>query len=391
VKRIKSASRRSLLAALAVLAAACAPPPPPIAPAPDPRPPEVPREPVPVPPTTAAIGVIVPLTGSATMQQYGELVLQGVRLAIPPASGIELVVIDDRGDAGAAAALISELERRGVVAVIGPLLSEAVIAALRGRSDPELAILSPTASDAPPAGTPNAYVLNAGDAEGVVALAQHAVRTRMGRVAMLYAGDPENATLANAFRAALEAAGGRIVADVPYRTGTTTFAEQMSALRRAGPQAIFVAAPMRDIPQLAPQFSFYGLGGVPLLGSEVWAADELLRSLPARQLDDVITVTPLLPTSPVIAWAEFVGLYEAAHRRTLDNPYPALGYDAARLILGALDGGTTRRRDVARRLAVTRDYRGATGILSVRDGRLVRRPFVVRIADGRLVAVPGSD
>src|SRR5947209_8064785 len=58
--------------------------------------------------TTAAtagalvVGVIVPRTGPAYMRQYGELVLEGVRLAVQQqgAGGrkVELAVLDDAGD-----------------------------------------------------------------------------------------------------------------------------------------------------------------------------------------------------------------------------------------------------------------------------------------------------
>jgi ABC-type branched-subunit amino acid transport system substrate-binding protein len=92
-----------------------------------------------------------------------------------------------------------------------------------------------------------------------------------------------------------------------------------------------------------------------------------------------------------VAWEEFVGRYEAAFRRTLDNPYPALGYDAARLILDQLPSGRARRADVARALGRLDGFRGATGVLSTRDGMITRDPFLVRIQAGRpvLAEAPG--
>ncbi|MGH7574081.1 MAG: hypothetical protein ACREM1_02985, partial [Longimicrobiales bacterium] len=73
------------------------------------------------------------------------------------------------------------------------------------------------------------------------------------------------------------------------------------------------------------------------------------------------------------------------YRRTLDNPYPALGYDAARLVLESLPAGDVRPVDVASEIATIDDFRGATGVLSTRDGLISRKPFIVRIQSGQPV------
>ena len=81
-----------------------------------------------------------------------------------------------------------------------------------------------------------------------------------------------------------------------------------------------------------------------------------------------------------VAWGEFVGRYESANRRTLPNPIPALGYDALLLAVRALDGGITGLND----------FRGATGVFSIRADAVTRRPFLVRIDAGRVVPLtPG--
>jgi branched-chain amino acid transport system substrate-binding protein len=382
--------RRRLGLATLVLLAACAPAVPPQA-SPDAPPAETPRDPgEPRPTASATIGVIVPQTGPELLRQYGELILEGVRIAVAGRPNIEVQVVDDRGDANAAAAIVADLERRGAVAVVGPLLSEGLAAAIRGRASADLLVISPTSSDRAPAGAANAYSLNTSDAEGAAALARHAVQSGAGRVAILHPAGVEQREVVTAFRDALAAAGGQVVQEVAFPPGTTTFAQQMQRLRQANPQALFVAASERDVRQLAPQIEYYGLGNVRVLGSEAWGSEEVLRGVAARVLEGVVTVTPLLRTSSAVSWGEFVGRYEAAHRRTLDNAYPGLGYDAAGLIIAALEGGSARPADVSRRVAATAGYRGATGILTVRDGAITRRPFLVRIENGRLVPLPGG-
>jgi branched-chain amino acid transport system substrate-binding protein len=328
------------------------------------------------------------------MQQYGALVRQGVDIALAEhAQGdgpaVELVVADDAGDAANAARALAELESGDVVAVIGPLLEQALAAAANARATPDLALISPTAPAGPQA--VNAFALNTEDTRGAETLAQFAVRRGHTRIGLLYPRTEDFRRLAQAFRSALQAAGGTLAVDVGYDPNTTTFAQPMERLRTAGVDVVYAPATERIIRQLAPQFEYYGLGAVQILGSDGWTTDEVLRMVPARNLEGVVATTPLLRTSDAVAWDRFVGLYEAAHRRTLDTPYPALGYDAARLVLDAIQrSGGRRPGDVARALASTTDFRGATGVLSLTGGAVTRRPFLVQIRSGRLTPLDGT-
>jgi branched-chain amino acid transport system substrate-binding protein len=359
--------------------------------------PETPRpvEPPPAEPAPAIrVGAILPATGGSALQQYGELVRQGVDIALAEhAQGagpaVELMLADDAGDAANAPRALGELEAGGVVAVIGPLLEQSLAAAAGARASPELALISPTAPSRPQAA--NTYALNTEDTRGAEELARFAVRRGFRRIAVLYPRTEDFRRLAQAFRAALQEAGGTLAADVGYDANTTTFAQPMERLRTAGVDAVFAPATERIIRQLAPQFEYYGLGAAQILGSDGWTSDEVLRLVPARNLEGVIATTPLLRTSDAVAWDQFVGLYEAAHRRTLDTPYPALGYDAARLVLDAIARARSGRpADIARALAATTDFRGATGVLSLRGGGVTRRPFVVQVRSGRLSPVDGA-
>ncbi len=337
------------------------------------------------------IGVIVPQSGSPYLRQYADLVLEGIRLAAEHEGGpgerpVELVIVDDGGDPARAAERIRELEQRGAVGVVGPLLESGIVAAARARTDSALVLISPTA---PEIGQPlsNVYSLVAGDTRGAEALAAYAGRTGLRNVALLYPRTRAYQAQAQAFAAALQRQGGRVVADVPYDSGTTTFGAQLRQIAAATPQALFVPAPERDVRQIAPQIAFYGLKelGVQVFGGEAWASDEVLRLVERQYLDGVIAATPLYKLSPESGWQAFTQRYESTYRRTLNSELPALGYDAVRLLIQALGRDRPAPGDVAQRVSAISDLRGATGILSVQDGVLVRRPYLVRIEGGELI------
>jgi len=332
------------------------------------------------------VGVILPRSGSPDLAQYGDLVRQGIELAVAEhmrAGGpaIELIVLDDAGDVRRASRQVAQLDSAGAVAILGPLMSQAMDAAVASRGDRDLLILSPTAST-PPVSAAHAYSLNADDTRGAELLARHAIGRGLTRLAILYPTTPEGAIQARSF-ASEASRSGVVVVEVPFDPATTTFADPMNRIRAARAQAVFVPATEREIRQIAPQIVYYGLTGIQVLGTDAWVSDEVLRMVQPNLLEGVIATTPLLPDNPGTGWADFVALYERTHRRSLDNPYPALGFDAAGVILAAIAAGHIQRADLADAVNGTNRFRGATGILSFRDGRVTREPFLVRIQAGR--------
>lgn len=345
------------------------------------RPAEVPRPEPPVErpaePDAAPlrIGVILSTTGSAVLKRYAELVLAGIQVGAEaeqtPRRAVELVVRDDGGTPEGAARALRELEEAGVRVVVGPLVEEALEAAAAARSSDSTLLLSPTAVQEP-AGTRNVYALNSVDTRGATALGEHA--RRYTRVGVLYSRTRDGMRQARAFVAALGFGGA--VREAPYDSGRTNVSAQLTQLREARVDALFVPGSERELQIVLPQIDYFGLTRVQRLGTEAWLSDAL-RGVPQRVLEGAVVATPLWRESVEVGWNEFVRQYETRHRRTLDHPVPALGYDAARLAALALSGGN---------IAV-RDYRGATGVLTLQDDSVTRRPFLVRIQAGRLVPV----
>ena len=362
--------------------------------APTPRPGEDPAEPPQRGDASVTIGVVLPRSGPPYLEQYADLVLEGIRLAATRyRSGVvDLVVLDDGGLPERDSALIEEARRRGAIAVIGPMLSPGVSAAAAAREDGVPALLSPTAS-ALPFGAANTYTLNGVDLRGPRALAEYARRGNLQRAAVLYPGRDEFSRQAWAFRQAFEDLGGQVGAMVPYDSGTTTFATHIGRLVDSAPEVVYLPLSPQDVQLLAPQLAYYGFdgSGVVLLGNEAWTDEQVLREVSTRFTNGVIASTPSPRLPGESGWDEFVRMYEETYRRSLDNPFPALGYDAMLLVLDAADAGASSPDELADRLARTRAFRGATGVISVEAGEITRAPFLYRIQDGALTAPPAPD
>ena len=415
-------------------------------------------------PSPAVIGAVLPRSGPQVLVRYADWLLEGIELAVEDVEEqhgrrIELVVVDDQGGARTRAA-VEELERRGALAVIGPLLPQQMSAAAGARWDRRLVMVSPTAPR-PPAAS-QVYSVRTGDTRGAQQLGQYAADVGFRQAALLYARGGEYERKAQAFAVEYETLGGNVRAMVPYDSGTTTFGPHMNrilgavaptyrtvsdsvlvdslialglvadrvaadtmaqdtllmlidlirpdttgyAVRpeagggapgpwqgrlRQQPFALFVAGPQQDVPKIAPQVAFYDLdsAGVQVFGDEAWAHADTRRVVPRRDLEGVIAASHFPPDRAAgAADPAFVAAYEARYRRSLDNPLPALGYDAANLVLQALPNRLLTPDALARRFVFLAGIRGATGVFSVRAGQVIRTPYLVVIRGGELETAP---
>ena len=395
----------------------------------------------------ALVGVLLPRSGDRALVHYADLVLQGIQVAEAELEArfgreIELVVADDAGGSRTAEA-VAELERRGVVAIVGPLLPQQVPVAARARQDQDLVMVSPTVPETP-LSWPGVYTLNTGDTRGAQQLGRYAANVGLAQAALLYPRTPEYERKAQAFAVEYEALGGEIRASIPYDSGTTTFATHMRRILSAvapdtvvaagmlgeplpgdtlsadsvpapvyppmgdtmpaydpsdpwlgrppqRPFALFIPAPDADVRQIAPQVAFYGLdsAGVQVFGDEGWTSLDVRRRVAAQDLHGVIAASHYPPDrSDTPLDPEFIRRYEEMHRQSLENRLPALGYDAANLVIQALPHQRLTPDALHFRFRLLSGIRGATGELSVRANRIVRTPFLVQMLNGGVAPAP---
>lgn len=339
------------------------------------------------------LGAILPMSGR--LSGYGQAVEEGMRLAIREyndrhADSVTLIIKDDADDFRRDGELARELEEMGAVAIIGPLRSQGLERAAESRRDDDLLLVSPTAPE-DLRHLRNVYSLWTTRERSVRdsrALAGFAVRElKLYRYGVLHPNNAEGQAQAEAFAEEVRSWGAEVVESISYEESATTFQAQIETLKLQEPQAIYApAASPQTVIQMAPQFSFYGLRGVQILGDEDWSTPQVLRLVEPRFINGAVLSTFLHRSSPAVRWPEFVELYERTYRKGLqDNLVPALAFDAARLVLTALPWGAPRRSAIARSLRETQDLPGATGILSVREGSVLRRPFILEIRDRELL------
>ena len=345
-------------------------------------------------PERVTLAAILPKSGSPSMRRIADRIEQGIQAAIE-ATGrsetIELQVLDDGGDPMAASALVQAAERSGAVAILGPLGTEALVAGADARRS-DIPMVSPTAFEVP-GGRRDVLSLSAFDPTGVEALAEWAAAGPVGSVAVLHPAYGPSAEEARRFAEAYRSRGGDVSGMISYEPGQTYFEEQILAALATRPQALLLPIPPEDVVALAPQVTFFGLDtlGIRILGTGGWTDAAVLQEVSTRHLNGVIAASPVRPIDASEGRRRFLDAYEARFRRTLvDGAVEELGYDAAALVLQAVESGAGRADAVVPMLERQDAFRGATGDLTVRDG-LVRRSYSIVCLDrGSLLPTPAG-
>ncbi|MCG6990181.1 MAG: ABC transporter substrate-binding protein [Gemmatimonadetes bacterium] len=361
------------------------------------------------------LGSVLPLSGSPAFRDYAKLIAEGVEVAaasyLGPSAQVTVVSRDDAGDPTVAASQVQELEADGALGAVGFLEQGDLAAAAAGRMG-ELALISPTARVASGTGV---FSLSGADPRAAASMADYAAQQGFKRVAVVNSRSAESSQEADAFEAALQTDGVPLAGRFEYDPGETSFGGPLKAAQQAlrgaeidslraklppddtlhvnpdslDPVALFLPLSPGDVELVAPQVTFFGLDtlGIQVLGTSGWTDPDVLSSIPFRHTDGVIATMPVSagPGSP--GYERFKKAYEEHFQRSLVSPVPALGYDAAILLLEAAKDGARTPAEVAAALEHVHDVQGATGILSVEDGRVVRRTEVVRIEHGAFIPV----
>ena len=341
------------------------------------------------------VGVVLPTSGR--FAGVGEQVLEGALLALelhqadPDRSPVDVIVLDDSSRVELGIDHVEALEEADVVAVLGPVRTEALESAAIRRDRNDLVLLSPTAAGGQGV-DPNAYTLwdrDRREADVAVALASW-LSEHMGldSLGVLYPYGWSSHAL-EVLRAEVETNGGSILAAQPYVADSTTFEAPIKALAAAEPAAVIVFADRpRTVLQIAPQLVYYGLRRWVTAGDANWSDPEVVRRLDPSYADHRLVGTYVDRVSTDTPWSRFEASYEAKYRKSLgNNMFAALGFDAMSLLLDGIPEAEWERRGAIGRAIRRGQHSGATGELGVVSfsGGLGRDVVVRVLQDGELV------
>ncbi len=338
------------------------------------------------------VGEYGSLTGSDAT--FGVSTNKGVRLAIDETNEkggikgkkIKLITLDDQGkDTEAVQAVTRLITQEKVVAVLGEVASGRSKAAAPIAQEYKVPMITPSSTnpDVTKVGDQIFRVCFIDPFQGYV-MAKFAVENlKIKKVAVLREVSNEYSVgLANEFVAAFKKLGGEIVTDLSFQHGDVDYRAQLTQIRSANPEAIYVPAYYGDVGAIAKQAKDMGLK-VPLLGGDGWDSPELSKiggeAINGSYFSNHYTNES---TDPVVQ--DFIKRYKAKYGDAPDG-LAAMGYDAARVLTLAMERTSDLSPKAIRdEIAKTKDYMGVTGKITINEERNAVKSAVIVQVQGAL-------
>jgi branched-chain amino acid transport system substrate-binding protein len=342
------------------------------------------------------IGVFMSTTG--TTANFGISSVNGIKLAteeVNAAGGIngkqvELLVQDDRSDASEAATIVTKFVTQDQVnAVIGEVASSRSIAAAPIAQNAKIPMLTPSSTN-PEVTKKGDFIFRSCfiDPYQGAAIAQFAARTLGAKNAaiMVDRKNDYSTGLEKVISETFTKLGGRIVATQSYQEGDQDFNAQLTSLKGANPEVIFVPGYYNDVGLIAKQARDKGIT-VPLIGGDGWDSEQLYK-IGGTALNGSFFTNHYSPydTDPKVE--KFVNDYKAKYGSTPDA-LAATAYDAARIMFDAVKRSKSLSGpDIRDALAATKEFPGVTGTVTFNENRDAVKPIVmIEIKPGGTYAV----
>ena len=342
------------------------------------------------------VGVFMSLTGSTA--NFGISSVNGIKMAaeeVNTAGGIngkqiELLVQDDRSDASEAATIVTKFVTQDQVhAILGEVASSRSIAAAPIAQNAKIPMLTPSSTN-PEVTKKGNFIFRSCFIDPVqgAAIAQFAARTLGAKRAaiMVDRKNDYSTGLEKVINEVFTRLGGQIVATQSFQEGDQDFNAQLTSLKGANPEVIFVPGYYNDVGLIAKQARDKGLT-VPLIGGDGWDSAQLY-AIGGSALNGSYFTNHYSPFDSDPKVQKFVNDYKSKYNTTPDA-LAATAYDAAHIMFDAikransLDG--TAIRDA---LAATKSFPGVTGDVTFNENRDAVKPIVmIEIKDGGTYAV----
>jgi len=332
------------------------------------------------------IGEFASLTGKEAT--FGVSSHEGTALAVEQinaAGGVlgkklKLLTEDDLSKAGEPATAVNKLiSRDGVVAVLGEVASSRSLEAAPICQQSQIPMISPSST--------NPKVTETGDYifrvcfidpfQGTV-MANFASKTLKAKKVAIFKDVKSDYSigLAKFFKEGFLANSGQIVSELDYNGGDKDFKAQLTEIKSAGPDAIFVPGYYTDVALICIQAKQLNLT-VPRFGGDGWESDQLVE-IGKEAVEGTYFSTHYAPEEDTPQSKSFVASYGKKYSGKVPDAMAALGFDSVMILADAIKrAGATDGAKVRDALAATKDFACATGLTSINSHRDATKPAVI--------------
>jgi len=340
------------------------------------------------------VGEFACLTGKDAT--FGQSQHKGIVLALEElnAAGgvlgekIEVVTEDNESKPGESATVAKKLlSRDKVIAILGEVTSGRSLEVAPLAQNAKIPMIATGATN-PAVTRKGNYIFRVcfiDDFQGTVMAKFALTELKARRVATLTSvSSPYSVGLAKYFKETFTAGGGTIPAEQKFTEGDKDFRAQLTAIKAANVDAVFVPGYYTEAALIARQARSLGITQ-PLFGGDGWESEKLLE-IGGEALNDCYYSTHFTPENKDPKVAAFVKKFKGRWDNETPDAYAALGYDALYILVDAIKrAGTTDEPKLRDAIAATKNFSGASGVTTLDQDRNASKPAtIIAIKGGKL-------
>lgn len=304
---------------------------------------------------------------------------------------LKLLTEDNQSKAGESANAVNKLiAKDGVVAILGEVASSRSLEAAPICQSNKVPMISPSST--------NPKVTQTGDYifrvcfidpfQGTV-MANFAKNTLKAQKVAIFTDVKSDYSkgLAKFFKEGFLKAGGQVVSELDYNGGDKDFKGQLTAIKAAAPEGIFLPGYYTDAALICIQAKEVGIN-VPIFGGDGWESEKLTE-IGKDAVEGTYFSTHYTPDAGGEKGKAFVEAYKRRYNGKQPDAMAALGYDSATILAEAIKkAGTTDGDKVREALAATKDFEAVTGKIAINPQRDADKSAVIlQVKNGKFAYV----
>src|ERR1035437_82716 len=339
------------------------------------------------------VGEFASLTGKEAA--FGQSSHKGTLLAIEElnaAGGVlgrqfELITEDNQSKQGESPPIVKKLiSRDEVIALLGEVASGRSLEAAPIAQNFKIPMISPSSTN-PRVTEMGSYIFRVCfiDPFQGTAMAKFAQSSlHLKKVALLTSvSSPYSVGLAKYFKETFAAIGGEITIEQKYSEGDKDFKAQLTAIKAAHVDGIFVPGYYTEAALISKQARELELS-YPIFGGDGWEAPQLIE-IGGKAMEGTFYSTHYSPENSSPGVQSFVRKFRARFADETPDAMAALGYDSAMVLADAIKrAGTTEHSKLRAAIAATKNYDGVTGLTTIDSHRnATKSAVVITVKDGQ--------
>ena len=300
---------------------------------------------------------------------------------------LKLLTEDTQSKAGEPATVVNKLiARDNVVAILGEVASSRSLEAAPICQQSKVPMISPSST--------NPKVTQAGDYifrvcytdkfQGDV-IANFVTKSLKAKKAAMFTDVKSDYSkgLAKFIKDKFVADGGTIVTELDFNGGDKDFKAQLTAIKAASPDAVFVPGYYTDAALICVQAKQLGIT-VPFVGGDGWESEKLTE-IGKDAVEGQYFSTHYHPDVGSEISKKFVENYKKRWNGKTPDALAACGYDSALVLADAIKrAGSTDGQKVRDALAATKDLQAVTGKITIDGNRDANKAAVIlQVKDGK--------